>query len=93
LLVLVGNCARLLFAKAAIKKGQRTGKGNTMSELGVGIGLLVAFLAVVVLIIRGQSPIIMLLLLAVLWSASQASASTISRKRFSRAAASPMRAP
>ena len=38
-------------------------------DLGTGIALLVAFLAVVVLIIRGQSPIIMLLLLAVLWAA------------------------
>ena len=38
-------------------------------DLGTGIALLVAFLAVVVLIIRGQSPIIMLLILAVLWSA------------------------
>jgi hypothetical protein len=33
-----------------------------------GIGLLIAFLIVVVLIIRGQSPIIMLLLLAIVWS-------------------------
>src|SRR3954452_1963049 len=39
-----------------------------MTELGVGIGLLIAFLAVVVLIVRGQSPIIMLLLLAVAWA-------------------------
>jgi len=38
------------------------------TELGVGIALLIAFLAVVVLIIRGQSPIIMLLLLAILWA-------------------------
>src|ERR1051325_3555223 len=37
-------------------------------DLGTGIALLIAFLAVVVLIIRGQSPIIMLIL-AVLWSA------------------------
>src|SRR5499427_3706894 len=37
-------------------------------DLGTGIALLVAFLAIVVLIIRGQSPIIMLLILAVLWS-------------------------
>ena len=44
------------------------GKGKTM-DVGTGIALLVAFLAVVVLIIRGQSPIIMLLILAVLWSA------------------------
>src|SRR6185436_198 len=50
------------------QEGQRAGKGNTMSELGVGVGLLVAFLAVVVLIIRGQSPIIMLLLLAIVWA-------------------------
>src|SRR2546430_2592290 len=34
----------------------------------IGIALLVAFLVIVVLIIRGQSPIIMLLLLAVLWA-------------------------
>lgn len=40
-----------------------------MTELGVGIALLVAFLAVVILIIRGQSPIIMLLLLAIAWAA------------------------
>jgi Mg2+/citrate symporter len=38
-------------------------------DLGTGIALLIAFLAVVVLIIRGQSPIIMLLIIAVLWSA------------------------
>ena len=38
-------------------------------DLGTGIALLIAFLAVVVLIVRGQSPIIMLLILAVLWSA------------------------
>src|SRR3954451_4660752 len=37
-------------------------------EFGTGIALLLAFLVVVVLIIRGQSPIIMLLLLAVIWS-------------------------
>src|SRR5258705_6208711 len=37
-------------------------------DLGTGIALLVAFLAVVILIIRGQSPIIMLLVLAVLWA-------------------------
>jgi len=37
-------------------------------DFGTGIALLVAFLAVVVLIIRGQSPIIMLLLLAVIWA-------------------------
>src|SRR5262245_45713382 len=45
------------------------GNGGTTMDLGTGIALLVAFLAIVVLIIRGQSPIIMLLLLAVLWSA------------------------
>src|ERR1700726_4381633 len=44
------------------------GEGMTM-DLGTGVALLVAFLAVVVLIIRGQSPIIMLLILAVLWAA------------------------
>ena len=38
-------------------------------DLWTGIALLVAFLAVVILIIRGQSPIIMLLILAVLWAA------------------------
>ena len=38
-------------------------------DLWTGVALLVAFLAVVVLIIRGQSPIIMLLLLAILWAA------------------------
>src|SRR3954462_10268982 len=38
------------------------------TELATGLGLLIAFLAVVVLIIRGQSPIIMLLLLAVIWA-------------------------
>jgi H+/gluconate symporter-like permease len=39
------------------------------TELATGLGLLIAFLAVVVMIIRGQSPIIMLLILAVLWAA------------------------
>src|SRR6201990_3730119 len=44
--------------------------GNFMTtDVATGLGLLIAFLAVVVLIIRGQSPIIMLLVLAVLWSA------------------------
>src|SRR5204863_8544035 len=38
-------------------------------DLWTGVALLVAFLAVVILIIRGQSPIIMLLMLAVLWAA------------------------
>src|SRR5260370_11476514 len=37
-------------------------------DLGTGVALLIAFLAVVILIIRGQSPIIMLLLLAVVWA-------------------------
>src|SRR5436190_7743160 len=45
--------------------GARHG-GNTML---IGVALLVAFLVIVVLIIRGQSPIIMLLLLAVAWAA------------------------
>src|SRR5436305_4092381 len=46
------------------------GKGNIMTtELATGLGLLIAFLAVVVAIIHGQSPIIMLLILAVLWAA------------------------
>src|SRR5882724_3707825 len=53
--------------KAVIEKGRGNGEGNTM-DIGTGIGLLVAFLAVVVLIIRGQSPIIMLLLLAIAWA-------------------------
>src|ERR1700710_2086446 len=39
------------------------------TELVTGLGLLAAFLAVVVMIIRGQSPIIMLLVLAILWAA------------------------
>ena len=38
-------------------------------ELVTGLTLLVAFVIVVVLIIRGQSPVIMLLLLAILWAA------------------------
>ena len=38
-------------------------------ELATGIALLVAFLVVVVLIVRGQSPVIMLLLLAIVWAA------------------------
>ena len=38
-------------------------------ELATGVGLLVAFVVVVVLIVRGQSPVIMLLLLAILWAA------------------------
>ena len=37
-------------------------------EYLTGIGLLVAFLVVVVMIVRGQSPIIMLLLLAIVWA-------------------------
>jgi len=36
--------------------------------LVTGVALLLAFLAVVVLIIRGQSPIIMLLVLAIVWA-------------------------
>src|ERR1700759_214705 len=39
------------------------------TELATGRGLLIAFLTVVVGIIGGQSPIIMLLILAVLWAA------------------------
>ena len=38
-------------------------------DLLTGIALLAAFLAVVVLIIRGQSPVIMLLILAIAWAA------------------------
>jgi Gnt-I system high-affinity gluconate transporter len=58
----------LFSQKAAIEKaGGEMGKEPIM-DLGTGIALLVAFLAVVVLIIRGQSPIIMLLLLAVIWA-------------------------
>lgn len=38
-------------------------------DMLVGIALLLAFLAVVVLIIRGQSPVIMLLILAIAWAA------------------------
>ena len=37
--------------------------------MAIGIALLVVFLAVVVLIVRGQSPIVMLLVLAVAWAA------------------------
>ena len=37
-------------------------------EYLTGIGLLAAFLVVVVMIVRGQSPIIMLLLLAIVWA-------------------------
>jgi len=37
--------------------------------VAIGIALLVVFLAVVVLIVRGQSPIVMLLVLAVAWAA------------------------
>src|SRR6185295_13129271 len=61
------SCDRLCFAQGR-EDGRQMGKGKTM-DVGTGIALLVAFLAVVVLIIRGQSPIIMLLILAVLWSA------------------------
>jgi len=38
-------------------------------EMVTGMALLLAFLAVVVLIIRGQSPVIMLLVLAIVWAA------------------------
>lgn len=38
-------------------------------EMVTGLALLLAFLAVVVLIIRGQSPVIMLLVLAIVWAA------------------------
>src|SRR5437764_3892505 len=51
--------------KAGTTGASRHG-GNTML---IGVALLVAFLVIVVLIIRGQSPIIMLLLLAVAWAA------------------------
>jgi Gnt-I system high-affinity gluconate transporter len=61
-------CQTYFRKKATHEKRPEGGEGNTM-DLGTGIALLVAFLAVVVLIIRGQSPIIMLLILAVLWAA------------------------
>lgn len=38
-------------------------------ELATGVVLLLAFLVVVALIVRGQSPIIMLLILAIVWAA------------------------
>ena len=38
-------------------------------EYTTGIALLAVFIVVVVLIVRGQSPIIMLLLLAIVWAA------------------------
>ncbi|MCW5619486.1 MAG: hypothetical protein KIS79_00015 [Burkholderiales bacterium] len=38
-------------------------------ELATGIVLLIAFLIVVAMIVRGQSPIIMLLILAIVWAA------------------------
>src|SRR5499433_2346054 len=38
-------------------------------EMAIGIALLVVFLAVVALIVRGQSPVVMLLVLAVAWAA------------------------
>src|SRR6476620_8885264 len=59
------SCARLVLAKGH-KKRPANGEGKTMWTV---LALLVAFLAVVILIIRGQSPIIMLLILAVLWAA------------------------
>jgi Gnt-I system high-affinity gluconate transporter len=37
-------------------------------DTAIGIALLVVFLAVVVLIVRGQSPVIMLLILAIAWA-------------------------
>jgi H+/gluconate symporter-like permease len=37
-------------------------------EFATGLALLIAFLIVVVLIVRGQSPIIMLLILAIVWA-------------------------
>src|SRR5258708_25908444 len=60
-------CQTYFRKKATHEKRPAGGEGNTM-DLGTGIALLVAFLAVVVLIIRGQSPFIMLLLLAVIWA-------------------------
>src|ERR1700730_11633653 len=59
----------LFSQKATIEKWPAKWGRNVTMDLGTGVALLVAFLAVVVLIIRGQSPIIMLLLLAVLWAA------------------------
>jgi len=38
-------------------------------EMAIGIALLIVFLAVVALIVRGQSPVVMLLVLAVAWAA------------------------
>ena len=38
-------------------------------EMAIGIALLVVFLAIVALIVRGQSPVVMLLVLAVAWAA------------------------
>src|SRR4051812_47756220 len=61
----------LLQGKGRVRKtGRQTGKtgGGIIMDVGTGIALLIAFLAVVVLIIRGQSPIIMLLLLAIVWA-------------------------
>jgi Gnt-I system high-affinity gluconate transporter len=63
------------------------------TELATGLGLLIAFLAVVVMIIRGQSPIIMLLILAVLWAAIAGIGVDEIQKKSSRAAAFNMRAP
>jgi len=48
---------------------ERPANGKERQWTWDSIALLVAFLAVVILIIRGQSPIIMLLILAVLWAA------------------------
>jgi len=38
-------------------------------EMAIGIALLVVFLAIVALIVRGQSPVVMLLVLVVAWVA------------------------
>jgi len=38
-------------------------------EMAIGIALLVVFLAIVALIVRGQSPVVMLLVLVVAWAA------------------------
>jgi len=62
-------CQTYFSQKATIEQWlAKRGKETTM-DFGTGVALLIAFLAVVILIIRGQSPIIMLLILAVLWSA------------------------
>src|ERR1700694_1305977 len=64
------RCARLIFEKRPRPKKWPAKRGRgTIMDFATGVALRVAFLAVVVLIIRGQSPIIMLLLLAVAWAA------------------------